>query len=100
MPQIAPALDESAFPTAAINAERSLRQRPESSPIAARLGFLPESRNSRLQSVVKAADEFMDKTMAPNQLWQTDFTYLEVIGWGWFYLRTILDDFSHYIISW
>ena len=50
--------------------------------------------------VVKAADEFRDKTTAPNQLWQTDFTYLKVIGWGWFYLSTILDDFSRYIIAW
>ena len=50
--------------------------------------------------VVTAADEFKDKTTAPNQLWQTDFTYLKVIGWGWFYLSTILDDFSRYIIAW
>ena len=50
--------------------------------------------------VIKAADEFRDKTTAPNQLWQTDFTYLKVIGWGWFYLSTILDDYSRYIIAW
>src|SRR5271167_1023026 len=50
--------------------------------------------------VMKAADEFKDKTTAPNQLWQTDFTYLKVIGWGWFYLSTILDDYSRYIIAW
>ena len=50
--------------------------------------------------VVKASDEFRDKTTAPNQLWQTDFTYLKVIGWGWFYLSTILDDYSRYIITW
>ncbi|MDC3347250.1 IS3 family transposase [bacterium] len=50
--------------------------------------------------VIKAADEFRDKTTAPNQLWQTDFTYFKVIGWGWFYLSTILDDFSRYVIAW
>lgn len=50
--------------------------------------------------VMKAANEFRDKTTAPNQMWQTDFTYLKVIGWGWFYLSTILDDFSRYIIAW
>jgi putative transposase len=50
--------------------------------------------------VMKAAAEFKDKTTAPNQLWQTDFTYLKVIGWGWFYLSTILDDFSRFIVAW
>jgi putative transposase len=50
--------------------------------------------------VMKAANEFQDKTTAVNQMWQTDFTYLKIIGWGWYYLSTILDDFSRYIIAW
>jgi len=32
--------------------------------------------------------------------WQTDFTYLKVIGWGWYYLSTVMDDYSRYIIAW
>jgi len=49
---------------------------------------------------IKAADEFKDKTTGINQMWQTDFTYFKIIGWGWYYLSTILDDYSRYVISW
>lgn len=50
--------------------------------------------------VIKAADEFRDKTTAINQMWQTDFTYIKIIGWGWYYLSTILDDYSRYVVAW
>ena len=50
--------------------------------------------------VMKAASEFKHKTTAINQMWQTDFTYLKIIGWGWMYLSTILDDCSRYVIAW
>ena len=50
--------------------------------------------------VIKAADQFHTKTIRPNEMWQTDFTYFKIIGWGWMYLSTVLDDFSRYIIAW
>ena len=49
--------------------------------------------------LMRAASEFKDKTTKPNQLWQTDFTYFKIIGWGWYYLSSILDDYSRYIVS-
>ena len=39
--------------------------------------------------VIKAADEFKDKTTAINEMWQTDFTYFKIIGWGCYYLSKI-----------
>jgi len=50
--------------------------------------------------VLSAADEFRHKTRRVNELWQTDFTYFKVTGWGWYYLSTVLDDYSRYIIAW
>lgn len=50
--------------------------------------------------VLSASDSFKDKTTRINQMWQTDFTYFKVIGWGWYYLSSILDDYSRYIIAW
>jgi len=50
--------------------------------------------------VLIAADEFKDKTLRVNEMWQTDFTYFKIKGWGWYYLSTILDDYSSYIVHW
>ncbi len=49
--------------------------------------------------IIKAAEEFRDKTTAINQMWQTDFTYIKIVGWGWYYLSTILDDYSRYVVA-
>jgi len=50
--------------------------------------------------IIRAADKFKDPTSQINEMWQTDFTYFKIIGWGWYYLSTVLDDYSRYIISW
>jgi len=50
--------------------------------------------------VMSAADKFKHLTRRINELWQTDFTYFKIIGWGWYYLSTVLDDFSRYILAW
>ena len=50
--------------------------------------------------VLSAKDRFDHPTRRVHELWQTDFTYLRIIDWGWRYLATILDDFSRYVIAW
>jgi putative transposase len=51
-------------------------------------------------TLVQAAERFSNPTTRVHQLWQTDFTYFKIIGWGWYYLASILDDYSRYIIAW
>ena len=50
--------------------------------------------------LMEASDQFQQPTMRVNEMWQTDFTYFKIIGWGWYYLSTVLDDYSRYIIAW
>lgn len=49
---------------------------------------------------MQAADEFKTKTQFVHQMWQTDFTYFKILGWGWYYLSTVLDDYSRYVVHW
>ena len=55
---------------------------------------------SPVYNVITALDKFPQPTKAVNELWQTDFTYFKVVQWGWYYLSTILDDYSRFILAW
>jgi hypothetical protein len=50
--------------------------------------------------LMSASDAFKNPTTRVHEMWQTDFTYFRIVGWGWYYLSTVLDDFSRYIIAW
>ncbi len=50
--------------------------------------------------LVSAKDRFDRPTLRVNELWQTDFSYFKVVGWGWYYFLSVLDDYSRYIVSW
>jgi transposase InsO family protein len=47
-----------------------------------------------------AGKEYLTKTSRPNEQWQTDATYLCVKNWGYYYLISVLDDYSRRIMSW
>jgi putative transposase len=47
-----------------------------------------------------ASKEYHTKSKGPNELWHTDASYFFVVGWGYYYLISILDDFSRMILGW
>jgi transposase InsO family protein len=47
-----------------------------------------------------AGEEYRVKTRRPNHMWQTDATHLLVKRWGWYYLISVLDDYSRKILAW
>ena len=47
-----------------------------------------------------AGKEFHAKTTRPHQMWATDASYFRVCGWGFYYLVTVMDDFSRFITAW
>jgi putative transposase len=48
----------------------------------------------------KAEKEYQHKTTRPHQLWATDCAHLKVMEWGWYYLVTVMDDYSRFILAW
>ena len=49
--------------------------------------------------LMSASDRFKHPSKRVHEMWQTDFTYLRVVGWGWYYLSTVMDDFSRFILA-
>ena len=54
----------------------------------------------RLELPVPAGKEFRHKTTAPHQMWATDASYFRVPGWGYYYMVTVMDDHSRFILAW
>ena len=50
--------------------------------------------------IIPVKEKFEKPTKRVNEMWQTDFTQFKIVGWGWYYLSTVLDDFSRYILAW
>ena len=48
----------------------------------------------------KAGKEYRRKTKRINELWASDCCHLRVAYWGWYYLETVMDDFSRFILGW
>ena len=54
----------------------------------------------RQETQLTAAKEYHTKTMRPHQMWATDASYFRVVGWGYYYLVTVMDDYSRFILAW
>ena len=48
----------------------------------------------------EAAKEYHTRTTRPHQMWATDASYFRVVGWGYYYLVTVMDDYSRFILAW
>jgi putative transposase len=54
----------------------------------------------RQETELEAAKEYHTKTTRPHQMWATDASYFKVVGWGYYYLVTVMDDYSRFILGW
>jgi len=54
----------------------------------------------RLEMQLVAGKEYHTKTKRPHQMWATDASYFRVVGWGYYYLVTVMDDYSRFILAW
>jgi putative transposase len=51
----------------------------------------------RQEIQLEAAKEYHTKTTRPHHMWATDGSYSRLVGWGYYYLVTVMDDYSRFI---
>ena len=53
----------------------------------------------RPEMQLAAGKEYHRKTTGPHQMWATDASYFRVVGWGYYYMVTVMDDYSRFILA-
>ena len=53
----------------------------------------------RAELRLAAGKEYHRKTTGPHQMWATDASYFRVVGWGYYYMVTVMDDHSRFILA-
>ncbi len=53
-----------------------------------------------LELRMAAGKEYTRKTTGPHQMRATDASYFRVAGWGYYYMVSVMDDFSRFILAW
>jgi putative transposase len=54
----------------------------------------------RQELEIPAAKEYHTKTTHPHEMWSTDCSYFKIPGWGYYYLVSVMDDYSRFILGW
>ena len=53
----------------------------------------------RAEMQLAAGKEYHRKTTGSHQMWATDASYFRVVGWGYYYMVTVMDDYSRFILA-
>ena len=54
---------------------------------------------NRPEMRLAAGKEYHRKTTGPHRMWATDASYFRVMGWGYYYMVTVMDDYSRFILA-
>ena len=58
-----------------------------------------EGLEERAEVRLAAGKEYHLETTGPRQMWATDASYFRVVGWGYYYMVTVMDDHSRFILA-